>query len=65
MLFSSLVFICAFLPLLLFIYYTAPRSWRNNILLASSLLFYAWGVRPDKLTVADFIKLAQAFESQK
>ncbi|MBR2719749.1 MAG: MBOAT family protein [Lentisphaeria bacterium] len=43
MLFSSLVFICAFLPLLLFIYYTAPRSWRNNILLASSLLFYAWG----------------------
>lgn len=43
MLFSSLIFICAFLPLLLFTYYTAPRSWRNNILLAASLLFYAWG----------------------
>ena len=43
MLFSSLVFICAFLPLLLFLYYAAPRSWRNNILLAASLLFYAWG----------------------
>lgn len=43
MLFSSLVFLCVFLPLLLFVYYTAPRSWRNGILLASSLLFYAWG----------------------
>jgi alginate O-acetyltransferase complex protein AlgI len=43
MLFSSLIFLCAFLPLLLFTYYTAPRSWRNNILLAASLLFYAWG----------------------
>ena len=43
MLFSSLVFLCVFLPLLVFVYYTAPRSWRNSILLASSLLFYAWG----------------------
>ena len=43
MLFSSLVFICVFLPLLLFVYYTVPRSWRNNLLLAASLLFYAWG----------------------
>lgn len=43
MLFSSLVFICVFLPLLLLICCIAPRSWRNNLLLAASLLFYAWG----------------------
>lgn len=43
MLFSSLVFICVFLPALLFLYFCAPRSWRNNLLLAASLIFYAWG----------------------
>lgn len=43
MLFSSLVFLCAFLPLLLFIYYTVPANWRNAILVIASLLFYAWG----------------------
>lgn len=43
MLFSSLVFVCAFLPLLLFLYLCAPRAWRNNLLLAASLIFYAWG----------------------
>ena len=43
MLFSSLVFISVFLPLVLFICFCAPRSWRNNILLAASLIFYAWG----------------------
>lgn len=43
MLFSSLVFICAFLPVLLFLYYCSPRRSRNCILFAASLFFYAWG----------------------
>ncbi len=43
MLFSSLVFLFGFLPCLLLIYYAAPRSLRNPILLFSSLIFYAWG----------------------
>ncbi len=43
MVFSSLVFLSVFLPLQLLIYYLAPRSWRNYILLAGSLFFYAWG----------------------
>jgi alginate O-acetyltransferase complex protein AlgI len=43
MLFSSLVFLFFFLPLLLVAYYCVPRNWRNSILLLFSLLFYAWG----------------------
>lgn len=43
MLFSSLVFLFIFLPLTLFVYYTGPKKWRNGILLAASLIFYAWG----------------------
>ena len=43
MVFSSLIFLFGFLPLLLAVYFVAPRSWRNTILLVASLLFYAWG----------------------
>lgn len=43
MLFSSTVFLYAFLPLCLVLYYLAPRGMRNAVLLAFSLLFYAWG----------------------
>ena len=42
MVFSSIVFLCAFLPLTLAIYYAMPRA-RNEFLLFASLLFYAWG----------------------
>jgi alginate O-acetyltransferase complex protein AlgI len=41
--FSSLIFLFGFLPILLAVYFAAPRSWRNTILLVASLLFYAWG----------------------
>jgi alginate O-acetyltransferase complex protein AlgI len=41
--FSSLIFLFGFLPALLALYFAAPRSWRNTILLVASLLFYAWG----------------------
>jgi alginate O-acetyltransferase complex protein AlgI len=44
MVFSSLVFIILFLPATLLLYFTARRrSLKNLVLLAVSLLFYAWG----------------------
>lgn len=44
MVFSSSVFLFAFLPLFLVVYFLAPRiSIKNVVLLAFSLLFYAWG----------------------
>jgi alginate O-acetyltransferase complex protein AlgI len=43
MVFSSLVFLFYFLPLVLFIYALAPRSARNAVLLVSGLFFYLWG----------------------
>ncbi len=43
MLFSSLVFLFVFLPLLLGIYFISDDKNKNNILLAFSLFFYAWG----------------------
>lgn len=43
MVFSSLVFLFIFLPLTIAFYYASPAKMRNMILLACSLLFYAWG----------------------
>jgi alginate O-acetyltransferase complex protein AlgI len=43
MLFTSSVFLFGFLPILLVVYYLIPRRHRNFVLLAASLLFYAWG----------------------
>ena len=44
MVFSSLTFLFAFLPITAVLYYIVPnRLWRNAVLLAASLVFYAWG----------------------
>lgn len=43
MLFSGLSFLYYFLPGALIIYYAAPRRFKNAVLLACSLFFYAWG----------------------
>ncbi len=43
MVFSSVVFLFFYLPVALAVYYVAPRRWRNVVLLAVNLLFYAWG----------------------
>lgn len=43
MVFSSTVFLCLFLPVFLWLYLLAPRVLKNPLLLAASLLFYAWG----------------------
>ncbi len=42
MVFSSLIFLFAYLPLVLLTYYLVPRRWRNPVLFAVSLLFYGW-----------------------
>ncbi len=43
MLFSSIPFLFYFLPIVLMLYFLCPNRWRNGVLLAVSLLFYAWG----------------------
>lgn len=43
MVFSSLLFLFRFLPLVLMAYYVLPKNGRNFVLFVSSLVFYAWG----------------------
>ncbi|MBQ8663976.1 MAG: MBOAT family protein [Eubacterium sp.] len=43
MLFSSITFLYYFLPLVFILYFIVPKSWKNIVLLLSSLFFYAWG----------------------
>lgn len=43
MAFSSPVFLFLFLPLILALYFIAPGKSKNLLLLAASILFYAWG----------------------
>lgn len=43
MVFSSLVFMFAFLPVVLLIYYLLPVKFRNAFLLIADLIFYGWG----------------------
>ena len=43
MLFSSLQFILAFLPVFLLLYYIVPDKWKKQILLLGSILFYCAG----------------------
>ena len=43
MVFSSLIFLCIFLPIMIIGYYVLPKKCRNIYLLLGSLFFYAWG----------------------
>ncbi|MBQ9766042.1 MAG: MBOAT family protein [Lachnospiraceae bacterium] len=43
MVFSSLLFLFRFLPIVLILYFIAPRKLKNAVLFLSSLVFYAWG----------------------
>ena len=43
MAFSSISFLFYFLPLFFAIYWLVPARWKNAILAAGSLFFYAWG----------------------
>ena len=43
MVFSSIVFLFTFLPIILVLYYLVPGKIKNPVLLLCSLVFYAWG----------------------
>ncbi|ABX40618.1 MBOAT family O-acyltransferase [Lachnoclostridium phytofermentans] len=43
MVFSSLPFLFRYLPIVLILYFIAPRKYRNAVLFFTSLVFYAWG----------------------
>jgi len=43
MIFSSIIFLCVFMPVVFIAYYLCPAKSRNLLLLLSSLVFYAWG----------------------
>ena len=43
MVFSSLTFLYAYLPVVLLVYYLVPIRWRNLVLFIVSLFFYGWG----------------------
>ena len=41
--FSTILFVCGFLPAALTVYWLAPARFRNGVALAFSIAFYAWG----------------------
>lgn len=43
MVFSSLLFLFVFLPIVLILYFAVPKKFRNLVLFLVSLIFYAWG----------------------
>ena len=43
MVFSSSIFLFAFLPIVILFYFVVPNKYRNIVLLLASLVFYAWG----------------------
>ncbi len=43
MVFSSLLFLFRFLPMVLLLYFIIPKKFRNALLFIASLIFYAWG----------------------
>ncbi len=43
MVFSSLTFVCLFLPVVAVLYLVLPRAASNALLVAASLVFYGWG----------------------
>lgn len=49
MIFSSVLFLFSFLPIVLGLYYLAPDKMKNFVLLIVSLVFYTWG--EDKIVV--------------
>lgn len=59
MVFSSLVFLYAFLPAVLLTYFIAPKFLKNTVLLLFSLAFYAWG--EPKYLVLILVSIAQGY----
>ncbi len=61
MVFSSLIFLFAYLPAVLLIYYITPQKGKNAALFGVSLLFYAWGEPIYVLLMLASITLAYFF----
>ena len=61
MVFSSLIFLFVYLPLVLLIYYITPRRGKNLVLFLLSLVFYAWGEPIYVLLMLASITLAYFF----
>lgn len=43
MVFSSVVFLYIFLPIMLLIYFIVPSKFKNAVMILASLIFFAWG----------------------
>ena len=43
MVFSSIVFLYIFLPLMLLIYFIVPKKLKNLVMIIASFIFFAWG----------------------
>ncbi|MDD3303804.1 MAG: MBOAT family protein [Clostridia bacterium] len=43
MVFSSVVFLYIFLPIMLFVYFIVPKKFKNAVMIIASLIFFAWG----------------------
>ena len=43
MVFSSIVFLYIFLPIMLLIYFVVPKKLKNAVMILASLIFFAWG----------------------
>lgn len=43
MVFSSLTFLYVFFPIVMTLYYAAPKKYKNIVLLLEGMVFYAWG----------------------
>lgn len=59
MVFSSLVFLYAFLPAVLLAYFVVPKFLKNTVLLLFSLAFYAWG--EPKYLILILISITQGY----
>ena len=71
MIFSSIVFLVYFLPVLLLVYYIVPHYLKNWVLIAGSIFFYSWGAPRFifvilSTTVVDFylVKMMDASEGR-
>jgi len=64
MVFSSLLFLFRFLPIVLIIYFLAPKKLRNAILFLASLIFYSWG-EPVYVCIMLFSTIADYYHGRK
>ena len=43
MVFSSIVYLYIFFPIMLLIYFAVPKKFKNAVMILASLIFFAWG----------------------